>query len=84
MGVFLQVSMCTVCYLVLTEAREDHPGSPETSVTHSSELPRGSWKLNLGLSGEQPVLLTVVPNCTPFLCYFLFVLLWGVGMGVGV
>lgn len=80
--VFSCMYVCALCAcLMLTEARGDHPRSPETSATHSSELPSEFWKLNLGLLGEQPVLLTVAPS--PFCFIFLFILSWGVGMGVG-
>jgi hypothetical protein len=37
-------------------------GFPGTGVTDSSEQPCWFWELNLGLLGEEPVLLTTEPS----------------------
>lgn len=52
------------------------PRSPETRITGSCELTRGSWELNPGPLEKQPVLRTSEPPLQPwylFLVLFLFV-----------
>jgi hypothetical protein len=41
--------------------------STGTGVADGCELPCGSWKLNLDLLEEQPVLLTNEPSLQPYL-----------------
>jgi len=58
-GICLHVCLCTTCMPSSPRKPEDTNGSSGSGVASSCEPLHPRWKLNMGLLGDQPVLLTV-------------------------